>query len=277
LSEDEPDNQALVPRTPASKRGQVSRAALSAVGGAIPFAGGLLSAAAGYWSEQEQEKVNQLLQHWMEMLREELREKEQTILEVMARIDMHDEAIQERVASVDFQSLLRKSFREWAATESEAKRKIVRNILANAASSNVSSDDVVRMFLEWLKNFSDMHFEVIGAIYNAEGITRGGIWRKIGRAPVREDSADADLFKLLIRDLSTGGIIRQHREVNYEGQFLKKPTRGQRRSSGSSTAKSAFDEEDGYELTALGREFVHYAMNDLSLRIDYDPTSDYGE
>ena len=34
--------------------------------------------------------------------------------------------------------------------------------------------------------------------------------------------------------------------------------------------KSAFDEEDLYELTELGQQFVHYAMTDLPLRIEYN-------
>ena len=39
--------------------------------------------------------------------------------------------------------------------------------------------------------------------------------------------------------------------------------------------KSAFDNEDQYELTGLGQQFVHYAMNELTLRIEYkNPLSD---
>jgi hypothetical protein len=82
------------------------------------------------------------------------------------------------------------------------------------ASSAVSSDDVVRMFIDWISQYSELHFQVIGAIYNSGGITRGAIWRKIGKGRVREDSADADLYKLLFRDLSTGGVIRQNRETD---------------------------------------------------------------
>jgi hypothetical protein len=99
---------------------------------------------------------------------------------------------------------VKKAFREWAGTESEAKREFVRNILTNAAASRVSSDDVVRLYLDWLGNYSELHFQVIGAIYNSDGITRGEIWKKIGKGEVREDSAEADLYKLLFRDLSTG-------------------------------------------------------------------------
>ncbi|MGD1213033.1 MAG: hypothetical protein ABR973_17005 [Candidatus Acidiferrales bacterium] len=63
---------------------------------------------------------------------------------------------------------------------------------------------------------------MVGAIYNNAGVTRADVWRKLGRAPVREDSSEADLFRLLFRDLSMGGIIRQHRETDYAGNFLAK-------------------------------------------------------
>ena len=34
--------------------------------------------------------------------------------------------------------------------------------------------------------------------------------------------------------------------------------------------KSAFDDTEQYELTALGQQFVHYAMTELSLKIAYE-------
>ena len=189
------------------KRGKISRGALQVIGGAVPFAGGVLSAIAGAWSEREQERVNRFFEHWARMLQDELKEKAETIVEIMARLDLQDEAISERVESKEYQSLLKKTFRDWAGSESEKKREYIRNILANAAATRVSSDDVVRMYLDWIENYSEMHFDVIAAIYNAKGITRGQIWKKIGRDQVQESSADADLYKLLIRDLSMGGIV----------------------------------------------------------------------
>lgn len=248
------------------KKEKAARGALQTLG-AVPFAGGLFAAAAGYWSEREQEKVNDFLNHWLKMLQEELEEKEQTIMEIMARLDIHDERISARIASNEYQSLVKKTFRDWSVAESDLKRGYVRNTLANAAASDVSSDDVIRMFLDWLKQYSELHFRVIGAIFNSEGITRGDIWDKIGKKTVREDSADADLYKLLIRDLSTGGIIRQHREVDYFGNFVPKPATRRPKGSGPKPPVSAFDREEGYELTQLGKQFVHYAMSDLPLRI----------
>jgi hypothetical protein len=261
-------------RPESGKIAKISRGALQVTGGAIPFAGGVLSAIAGAWSEAEQERTNRFFEHWVRMLQEELKEKEHTIIEIMARLNLQDEAIAARVESTEFQSLLKKTFREWAGVESEQKRVYVRNILSNAAASTLSSDDVVRMFIDWIIRYSDLHFQVIGAIYNSEGINRGEIWRKIGRGAVREDSADADLYKLLFRDLSTGGIVRQHREVDYQGNFIPKTPERRPKGSGPKPPASAFDEQDGYDLTELGTQFVHYAMTDLPPKIEFKTEAD---
>ena len=79
--------------------------------------------------------------------------------------------------------------------------------------------------------------------------------------PAREDSAEADLFKLLIHELTTGYVVRQHRETDYQGNFIKQ--RPQKSASTSTTMKSAFADDKQYELTELGKQFVHYAMNEI--------------
>ncbi|WP_200835080.1 hypothetical protein [Phyllobacterium salinisoli] len=257
-----------------SKGGKAARGTLNALSGAIPFAGGVLSAISSAWSEQEQERINSFFKHWIEMLKAEMAEKEQTIIEIMQRIDMSDEEVASRVESPEYQSLLRKSFRDWSGAESEDKRTFVRNLLANAASINLCNDDVIRLFLDWIKNFSELHFAVIAKFYNKDGITRGEVWRALGKDPVREDSAEADLFKLLIRDLNTGGIIRQHRATDYAGNFIKKTPQKSRPGMGSKVHKSAFDDDDGYELTALGNQFVHYAMTDVPAKLQYNSNRD---
>jgi phage-related minor tail protein len=68
--------------------GKIARGAISSIGGAIPVIGGLLSAGATAWSEaeQEQEQVNKVLQQWLQMLEDELREKGKTTAEVIARV-----------------------------------------------------------------------------------------------------------------------------------------------------------------------------------------------
>ncbi|WP_373352911.1 hypothetical protein [Pseudoroseicyclus sp. CXY001] len=264
------EKKKLPDKLPASARGKVGRAALNTLG-AVPFAGGLFSAAAGFWGEREEEKVNEFLRSWIEMLRDEVAEKERTILEIMARLDVHDEKIQERITEPSFQSLIKKSFRDWPVAESEDKRIYLRNLLSNAASAKLVGDDVVRLFVDWLRIYSNFHFQVIAAIYNSAGISRGEIWDKIGKDRVPENSADADLFKLLVRDLSTGSVIRQYRPTDGYGNFLKNPSRKGGRDS--TTLKSAFDREEGYELTALGQQFVHYAMTELPPKLEFQAKS----
>lgn len=243
---------------------------MNAVSGLVPFAGGILSAAASAWSEKEQERINSFLRHWMQMLGEEMKEKEETILQIMARIDMSDEEVAKRVESPEYQSILKKTFRDWAGAESSNKRELLRNLLANAASIKLCNDDVIRLFLEWIKKYSELHFSVIAKIYNAHGVTRGLVWEALGREAVREDSADADLFKLLFRDLSTGGIIRQHRDTDWQGNYIKKAPQRTKPSQGARQMTSAFDDGEQYELTALGQQFVHYAMTDVPVKIAFN-------
>ncbi len=257
------------PKLPDKNQGKEIAKAVLQVGGGIPGIGGFLSAAASAWSEQEQENVNKIFQQWIHMLQEELQEKGQTILEIMARIDMQEEKTKERVESDEYQSLMKKSFRNWPNINSESKRKKIRNLLTNAAVSDLTSDDVVSLFIDWLNMYSDFHFEVIGEIYRKAPISRGEIWDNLGRKKAAENSAEADLYKMLIRDLSVGSVIRQQREVDAYGNFIQKRRPPSRKSSGPKPMKSAFDYEEKYELTGLGQQFVHYAMTEITPRIEF--------
>lgn len=249
-------------------KGRAGRAALQALGGLIPFLGGILSAGAGYWSEREQNQVNEFLQAWLKMLQDEFKEKQQVIGEVIARLDVHDEEISKRVRSDEYQALLRKAFRNWSGAESAKKREYIRNILANAAATRLASDEVVKLFLDWLQRYSEFHFVVIGDIYRHPGSSRAEIWERVGQGEVREDSAEADLFKLLIQDLSMGHIVRQHRDTDYSGHFIK-TQRPKTQRNASQLMTSAFEDGKPYVLTALGTQFVHYAMTELTVKISY--------
>lgn len=61
-------------------------------------------------------------------------------------------------------------------------------------------------------------------------------------------------------------MIRQHRPTTPEGQYLSRA--GQRRGKGRSRVlESAFEDKTPYELTQLGSQFVHYAMDEAKLRL----------
>jgi hypothetical protein len=250
------------------RAGKLVRAGIEIAGGAIPIFGGLLAAGASAWSEHEQDEVNDFLRAQMKMIEDELREKQRVLAEIIARLDLHDDEIRQRLKSDEYQRLLKKAFRNWAGTESQKKQEYVRNLLSNAAATQLVSDDVISLFLDWLQLYSEFHFAVVGEIYRNPGSTRGDIWDALGKGAVREDSAEADLFRLLIRDLSTGGVIRQHRPVDGQGHFLTQRVPS-RRGTAPRTMKSAFDDKENYELTALGQQFVHYVMTELPIKIAY--------
>lgn len=238
---------------------KVARFALACLGGLIPFGGGVVSGAASTWSEHEQAHYNRIFASWLKLQEDELKEIALTMAEILSRLNLNDENVRKRIESPEYLSLVKKCFRDWSAAESEQKRVFIRNLLLNAASHRLCSDDVVRMFIKWIDTYSELHFSVIRFIYRNPGATRKTIWMDVHGALVREDSAEADLFKLLIHDLSTGHVLRQHREKDYYGNFMKKQPKP-RSQGGSSTMTSAFEDEQGYELTELGTQFVRYTM-----------------
>lgn len=251
---------------------KIARFTLAALGGVIPGAGGVLGGIAGAWSEEEQKDFNRLFAAWLKLQEDEIKEIGKTIIEVMLRVDQSKEEIRERIESPEYLKLVKKAFRDWSAAESEEKRILIRNLLVNAASTKICSDDVVALFIKWIDTYSEAHFKVIREIFNKSGITRKQIWENIhGGEATRENSAEADLFKLLILDLNTGHVIRQHKEVDSNGNFIpsvpKKPVKGAVRGY-----TSAFDNDKEYELTELGQQFVSYTMNEIIPKIS--PTSD---
>jgi hypothetical protein len=145
--------------------------------------------------------------------------------------------------------------------------RYVRNIISNPAGTQLNSDDVIRLFIDWLELYHEAHFAVVRHIYKNPGCTRFEIWDAIHGELPREDSAEADLFRLLIRDLGTGGVVRQERETNQYGQFIRKrPAR--RKGVSPATMESAFEETKPYVLSSLGQQFVHYSMNEVVPRIE---------
>lgn len=243
---------------------KIARFALAFLGGLVPIAGGAIGGVAGAWSEEEQDNFNKILRAWLKLQEDEIKEIGMTLIEIMVRLDQNDKNIKKRIESPEYLKLIKKCFRDWSAAESEEKRKLIRNLLTNAASTNICSDDIVRLFIEWIDRYSEAHFAVLREVYLNNGFTRMQIWQKIHGNAEREDSADADLFKLLILDLTTGHVIRQHREKDYNGNFIKSQPR---KNQYGNQYTSAFDDDKQYELTELGRQFVHYTMNEMVPKI----------
>lgn len=250
-----------------SRRRRILEAIGLAALGSIPWIGGVISAAAAYKSEGTQSQRDDILQAWLQEHQERLAELRATLASMAERLEGFGEDVEERIHSRNYLDLVRKTFREWDQADTSEKRNLLVNLITNAAGTRVVSDDILRLFLDWIDLYHEAHFAVIREIYKNQGPTRYDIWIAVyGAAVPRDDSAEADLFRMLIRDLSTGGVIRQQRESDYQGKFLKK-TRPPRRVAASSTMESSFEDTKQYVLTELGSQFVHYTMTELVPRL----------
>lgn len=249
-----------------SKRKRVFSKIFGAALGSVPWIGGFLSAMSDFKSEESQVKSNQLYTEWLGEHSEKMMRLSETLIEVIKKLDEFGEEIDERLESEEYLQIVRKSFRAWDNADTIEKRELIRRLLTNSGAKNIVPDDLIRLFLDWLNQYHEVHFSVIKVIYQNPGITRYQIWQELNGKRVREDSMEADLFKLLIRDLSMGSVIRQHRPTDYFGNFIKKPTK--RKSTSSKALKSAFDDEEQYQLTELGKQFVHYTMNEVVRKIE---------
>jgi len=237
-----------------------------AILGAIPWVGSIFAASAAIHGEQAQGKVNHLMFRWVEEHEQAYRRLEETVQKVVQRIEEIGPSAQQRLDDEKFLGLTRRAFQVWDEATSEEKREYVRRTVTNAAATKLCSDDLVRLFLQWIAQYDELHFRVIKVLYRDPLSTRADIWDEIHGETVRENSAEADLFKLIIRDLSTGSVLRQHRDTTHDGQFVASP-RARTRQRRSRVLASAFDDDKPYELTELGGQFVHYVLNEVVPRI----------
>jgi hypothetical protein len=251
---------------PDLKKRALEKFALAALG-SIPWVGGFISAAVNLKTEEGSLKTDSLQTKWLEEHEHKMQRLNNTLTEIGERFDAIGPAIEVRIRSDEYLDVVRKAFRAWDDADTDEKRKFVANLISNAAGTNLCSDDVVRQFIDWLELYHESHFAVIRVIFKTPGASRYHIWSEIYGEVPREDSAEADLYRLLIRDLSTGGVIRQDRETTYDGRFLKKRPAAKRPASTSNTMESAFEDTKPYVLTELGKQFVHYTMNEVVSRL----------
>jgi hypothetical protein len=248
-----------------TRRRAMEKFALAALG-SIPWVGGFISAAASLRTDERSIKKDSLQTQWLEEHTKKMERLGIALDGVARRFESLGDQIDERIQSEDYLALVRQAFATWDNAATEEKRSYIGNLVANAAGTRLCSDDVVRLFIDWLDRYHEAHFSVIREIFQNPGISRYEIWMAIHGELVREDSAEADLFKLMIRDLSTGGVVRQERETTADGQFLRK-RRPSRRNPSATTMESAFEDSKPYVLTELGKQFVHYTMSEVVQRL----------
>jgi hypothetical protein len=256
-----------------ARRQRIFEAIALAALGSIPWVGGVIAAASVAadkikTGEASAEK-ERLFRDWLQQHQEKLQSLHLALNGIVSRLDSFGDEVEQRITSDQYLTLVRKTFRQWDEADTEEKRKLLVQLITNAGGTRIVSDDIVRLFLDWIDLYHEVHFAVIREIYSKRNDppTRYDIWAAIYGEPVPKDSsAEADLFRMLIRDLSTGGVIRQPRETDFDGRFRKR-VRPPRRSASTGTMESAFEDTKTYVLTELGSQFVHYTMNELVDRL----------
>jgi hypothetical protein len=258
----EPSQDVLVAKLSAGKSHKYARFVVAALS-SIPWVGGFIAASASLSAGREQEGINELQRLWLEEHKEKLKELSATLADIFIRLENFGDNVKQRIESPEYLALVKKAFRSWDEADTETKKQMFKKLITNAGAINLCPDDLIRLFLHWIELYDETHFIVIKEIYRHANITRGQIWGNIHEVRPREDSSEADLFRYLIRDLSTGGVIRQARETDMSGHFLKRDTRGQSHQPSGRLMESAFEDTKPYVLTELGKKFVHYVMEDV--------------
>ncbi len=257
------EEQAVLEKITGGNWKKYTRVAMAALG-ILPWVGSLLGAAATLSAENDQEGTTKLLFLWIKEHEIKLKELGATLNSIFGRFESFGERINTRIESEEYLGLVRKTFKKWDEAETLEKRAMLRKLITNAGGITVVQDDWVRMFLDWIEQYHELHFSIIAQIHQNPEITRKAMWMNIKGSIPKDNSAEADMFKLLIDDLTRGRVIRQKREVNSQGQFYKKQRREARQSD---FMESPFDDEDQYVLTELGTGFVQYVMNELTPQI----------
>jgi hypothetical protein len=246
----------------ATRQRQLTEKLVLAAVGSLPWVGAVAGALLGYKIDRRKSTTDELQSRWLEEHGRRLDELAQDLLTITRQLGKVGQNIDERIKSERYLALVRRAFRTWDRADTREKRDYVRALITSAATTRVCSDDVVRLFVDWIDAYDEAHFGVIRTVHERPGCTRGEIWARLYGKPAREDSADADLFRLLVRDLTVGGVIRQERPTTSDGRFVR--TKGKRVpvAAPAETLETAFEATKPYRLTALGVQFVTYVMSD---------------
>ncbi len=227
-----------------SRKQRIREAIALAALGSIPWVGGVLAASATFKFDEAGVRQDDLRTQWLAEHQQRLQDLRTTLGEMFARIESLGVEVEDRLESPEYLGLIRKTFREW------------------------DQADTLSLFLDWIRNYHESHFAVIREIYKNPGPTRYDIWVAVyGETIPRDDSANADLYKLLIGDLQLGRVIRQPRASDNFARYQKKVTRI-KPAFKTTTLESPFEDTKQYVLTELGKQFVHYTMTELVTRLE---------
>jgi hypothetical protein len=173
--------------TPSRRRRIFEAIALAALG-SIPWVGGVIAAASAaigkYKDGESQGQRDDLLKGWLEEHQDRLQKLRATLEQMVFRLEEFGEETEQRIHSQEYLTLVRKTFRQWDEADTDEKRRLLVQLITNAAGTRVVNDDVVRLFLDWLKMYHEAHLAVVREIYKNEGPTRNDIWLAVYGEPV---------------------------------------------------------------------------------------------
>ena len=95
----------------------------------------------------------------------------QTLHDVTQRFETLGDQIDERIQSEEYLALVRRAFRAWDRADTGEKRRYVVNLISYAAGTRLCSDDVLRLFIDWLDLYHEAHFAAIRETYRNPGTT----------------------------------------------------------------------------------------------------------
>lgn len=270
-----PTESSLLPVLGGNENSKYYRAILSAALGSIPAVGGVFSAMISLQAENDQGQLNELLKLWVSDQKGKLEVLSATLNDIVTRLDEFctntevKAIVIERIQSPEYLNLVRETFRAWDEAATIDKKDKFKKLITNAAAIELCSDEMVRIFIKWISQYHEYHIQIIGLVYDKPGTSPGAIWDTIfayGKERPRENSAEADLYRTLIRDLQMGGVVRQQRDVTSDGRFRTK--KGQRSNTPTGIMKSSFDDHDELELSELGQQFVRYVLQDFVPKLE---------
>ncbi len=165
--------RAEIEKVDPSRSGRIIEKFFMAVLSSIPWIGGVLSAAESFRSEEGAHRQNYLQTQWLEEHQRKLFELARALQEIQSRFESLGEEIDDRIQSEEYLALVRKAFRVWDQADTTEKKTLVSNIVTNAASTRACADDVVRLFIDWIALYNEVHFAMIREIYQNPGSTSG--------------------------------------------------------------------------------------------------------
>jgi hypothetical protein len=165
----------LAAASPSRKQRIREAIALGALG-SIPWVGGVLSASATFKFDEAGVRQDNLRNQWLAEHQLRLQDLRTTLDEMLSRIESLGDEVEDRLESTEYLGLIRKTFREWDQVDTQEKRKLLIQLITNAAGLRICSDDILRLFLDWINTYHEAHFAVIREIYKNPGPTRYDIW-----------------------------------------------------------------------------------------------------